>query len=51
MLDNKNLILAVALSVAILFGFQYVSHTFFPKPVPQPAPIAQTQSRTQTPTR
>ena len=50
MLDNKNLILAVALSVAILFGFQYVSHTFFPKPVPPPVPTAQTQTQTQTQT-
>ena len=49
MLDNKNLILAVALSVAILFGFQFVSHTFFPKPVP-PVPTAQTQTQTQTQT-
>lgn len=41
-MDNKNLILAIALSVVILFGFQIVAERFFPKPVP-PAPSAQTQ--------
>ena len=35
-MDNKNLILAVAFSVAILFAFQFVSERLYPKPVPAP---------------
>ncbi len=42
-MDNKNLILAIALSVVILFGFQIAAERFFPKPVP-PAPQTQTQT-------
>ncbi len=44
-MDNKNLILAIALSVVILFGFQFAAERFFPKPVPL-APSAQTQGAT-----
>jgi YidC/Oxa1 family membrane protein insertase len=45
-MENKNLILAIVLSVAILLGFQIVGERFFPKPVP-PAPPAQTQAPPQ----
>ncbi len=31
-MDNKNLILAIVLSIAILFGFQHVYEIFYPKP-------------------
>jgi YidC/Oxa1 family membrane protein insertase len=38
MMDQKNLLIAIVLSVAILFGFQYLSATFFPQPIhPTPA--------------
>jgi YidC/Oxa1 family membrane protein insertase len=43
--DNRNVILAIALSVLILIGFQYVSDMLYPKPlppaVPPPAPGAE----------
>lgn len=32
MIDNKNLILAILLSIAILFGFEYFYGTMFPQP-------------------
>ncbi len=38
MVDNKNLILAILLSVAILFGFEYFYGTMFPQPEAPPAP-------------
>ncbi len=31
-MDNRNLILAIVLSIAILFGFQHVYEIFYPKP-------------------
>ncbi len=37
MLENKNLILAVVLSVAILFAFHFLSQTLFPPSPPRPA--------------
>src|SRR5271170_7075192 len=38
MMDQKNLLVAIVLSVAILFGFQYFSAKFFPQPIhPTPA--------------
>ena len=49
MMDQKNLLVAIVLSVAILFGFQYVFTKFLPHPPPptpeqtnpaQPAPNA-----------
>ncbi|HVH79677.1 MAG TPA: membrane protein insertase YidC, partial [Stellaceae bacterium] len=39
MMDQKNLLVAIVLSVAILFGFQYFAAKFFPAPV-RPAPSA-----------
>ncbi|HYN39528.1 MAG TPA: membrane protein insertase YidC, partial [Rhodospirillales bacterium] len=46
-MDNKNLILAVVFSVAILFAFQFISERLYPKPAPLP-PTAQTQTGTPT---
>jgi len=34
MMDQKNLLVAIVLSVAILFGFQYVFEKFLPHPAP-----------------
>lgn len=45
MMDNKNLILAVAVSLLILFGFQAGFNYFFPKP---PAPVPSASSETAT---
>ncbi len=40
-MDNKNLILAIVCSVAILFTFQFVSERLYPKPaVPPPSQTA-----------
>jgi len=36
MMDQKNLLIAIVLSVAILFGFQYVFEKFLPHPPPAP---------------
>ncbi|MDD9876748.1 MAG: membrane protein insertase YidC [Magnetovibrio sp.] len=43
MIDNKNLILAIVLSVAILFGFEY----YFKLTRPAPPPEQQTAGQTQ----
>jgi YidC/Oxa1 family membrane protein insertase len=43
-MDQKNLLVAIVLSVAILFGFQYLSERFLPHPPPPPPKTA-----TQTP--
>ncbi|HZK92383.1 MAG TPA: membrane protein insertase YidC [Stellaceae bacterium] len=42
MMDQKNLLVAIVLSVAILFGFQYVFEKFLPHPAPSHAVPAQT---------
>src|SRR5262245_27126222 len=42
--DNKNFILAIVLSVAIIFGYQYFLSAYFTKP----APPQQTQQQTTT---
>jgi YidC/Oxa1 family membrane protein insertase len=47
MLENKNLLLAVVLSVAILFGFHLLTQTLYPKPAPVP-PSSQTQTARPT---
>jgi len=44
-MDQRNLFLAIALSLAILLGFQY-----FIAPPPEPIPATQTTSETPTPT-
>src|SRR5690348_17916357 len=46
--QQRNLIIAIALSIAILLGFEY----FFGQrqPVHHPAPATQTQTQTQTQT-
>jgi YidC/Oxa1 family membrane protein insertase len=41
MMENKNLILAIALSVVILIGFQLLAEQLLPKPAPQPAPTSE----------
>ncbi|MBK8906465.1 MAG: membrane protein insertase YidC [Rhodospirillales bacterium] len=42
MVENRNLILAIVLSVAILFGFDLVYSYFYPRPdLPTPAPQGQ----------
>ncbi len=41
-MDNRNLILAIVLSIVILFGFQHVYEIFYPKPdVPVTTPAKQ----------
>jgi YidC/Oxa1 family membrane protein insertase len=41
MMDQKNLLVAIVLSVAILFGFQYFAAKFFPQPLhPTQTPTA-----------
>jgi YidC/Oxa1 family membrane protein insertase len=49
MLDNKNLILAVFLSVAILFGFHLLTQMLHPPSAPAPAPSQTQSSRPTTP--
>jgi len=54
MMDQKNLLVAIVLSVAILFGFQYVFTKFLPHPPPpvpaaQPAPNAASGPATEAP--
>ncbi|CAN5290204.1 membrane protein insertase YidC [soil metagenome] len=44
--DNKNFILAIVLSIAIIFGWQFVFPYFKKTPVPPP-PITQTQTQIQ----
>jgi YidC/Oxa1 family membrane protein insertase len=46
--DNKNFILAIAFSVAIIFGWQFFFSGYFSKHAPAPAPQQQ-QSQTGTP--
>ena len=43
-MDQKNLLIAIVLSVAILFGFQYLAERFLPHAPPPPPKTA-----TQTP--
>ena len=43
-MDNRNLILAIVLSIAILFGFQHVYEIFYPKP--DTLPTASTEQST-----
>src|SRR5205823_7501955 len=40
--DNKNFILAIALSVAIIFGYQYFFSSYFTKNAPQQPAVQQT---------
>ncbi len=44
MIDNKNLILAILLSVAILFGFEYFFATMYPKDEVAPPPPTSDQT-------
>ncbi len=46
-MDNRNLILAIVLSIVILFGFQHVYEIFYPKPDIPPTSSAQQQSATE----
>lgn len=42
MLENKNLLLAIAVSMVILLGFNFVSEKLYPKPVaPPPSTLSQ----------
>lgn len=47
-MDQRNLIIAIAISIAILIGFQYFGERFFPAPAPTPP--AKTTSTANTPT-
>ncbi len=40
-MDNRNLILAIVLSIVILFGFQHVYEIFYPKPAVPPKATGQ----------
>lgn len=47
-MDNKNLILAIVLSVAIMFGFDYLYGIFYPKPaIPPQQPQQEVESTEQ----
>jgi YidC/Oxa1 family membrane protein insertase len=46
-MDQKRLLLAIALSLGILLVFQFVQTRYFPHPNPPPTP-SQTQTQTQT---
>jgi len=53
MMDQKNLLVAIVISVAILFGFQYAFEKFLPHPPPTPktateAPAAGPANKTPT---
>jgi YidC/Oxa1 family membrane protein insertase len=41
-MDQKNLLIAIVVSVAILFGFQYLAERYLPHPPPPPPKTAQT---------
>ena len=47
-MDQKNLLIAIVVSVAILFGFQYLAERFLPHP-PPPPPKTATQAPTAGP--
>ncbi len=49
MMENKNLILAIALSVVILIGFQLLAERLLPKPAPQPAPTSESMAPAPAP--
>ncbi|MFZ2005024.1 MAG: membrane protein insertase YidC [Stellaceae bacterium] len=46
MMDQKNLLIAIVVSVAILFGFQYMAERFLPHPPPPPPKAAQNTAET-----
>jgi YidC/Oxa1 family membrane protein insertase len=48
-MDQKNLLIAIVVSVAILFGFQYLAEHFLPHPPPPPPKAAQTAGQTNQP--
>jgi len=48
-MDQRNLLLAIVLSVAILVAFQYVFEKMRPVPPPTPAPATATQTAPSTP--
>jgi YidC/Oxa1 family membrane protein insertase len=49
-MDQKNLLIAIVLSVAILFGFQYLAERFLPHaPPPPPKTAAQTPPASPSP--
>src|SRR5580765_460682 len=43
-MEQRNLLLAIVLSVGILIGFQYLYEKIRPTPPPAPAPAAATQT-------
>ncbi|MGB8181002.1 MAG: membrane protein insertase YidC, partial [Stellaceae bacterium] len=40
-MDQRNMVIAIAISIAILIGFQYFGERFYPAP---PAPTQQTKT-------
>ncbi|MGF1639803.1 MAG: membrane protein insertase YidC [Rhodospirillales bacterium] len=42
-MDSKNLILAIVLSIAIMFGFNYAYELIYPTPPPPPPPTVEEQ--------
>jgi YidC/Oxa1 family membrane protein insertase len=48
-MDQKNLLIAIVVSVAILFGFQFLAERFLPHP-PPPPPKTATQAPPASPT-
>ena len=39
-MDQKRLVLAIAISLAILLGFQFLVAPYLPHPAPPPHPVA-----------
>ncbi len=49
-MDQKNLLIAIVVSVAILFGFQYLAERYLPHPPPPPKAAQNTAEKSQQPT-
>ena len=41
-MDQKRLMLAIAISFVILFGYQFLAERYMPHPPPSPTPAAST---------
>src|SRR6266851_1397508 len=48
-MEQRNLLLAIVLSVGILIGFQYLFEKIRPTPPPAPSPATATQTAPSTP--
>ena len=50
-MDQKNLLIAIVASVAILFGFQYLAERYLPHPPPPPKTAQTTSEKSPQPTQ